>query len=549
MTMACNTENAMNDNSKDGKTFNIVGIIDDTSVKTTYDSEGKFSWLQNDKIKVQLTNGTDYSGIEFKANGAGVETSFSINEGTIADGYSVGDYAFYPSNMAYTSLGYFSDNPPTVSLQGHTYDYTFTWNSGSPLQTTPLIGKKVSESEGNVTFKFVSAAGLLKLNFDGVPNENGLRVFLEHPSYPLCGRFSLSTDNTILAENYISGKEKRILEPDPGFSTAYIALPIGTIPAGLVITVTNTSGRIYSKITTNADIVIERNTVTNMTTPIKAVSSTFDSFAGTSAAPLAVFSYGDGESIAVAAGSTEAEAISNLSGKTWYTSGSIPVEGLTTSGKYILAYKVKKNDHVYVKTALPETPFYFLSATYASNTYCKKHTSLVATETLSSGTLTLEVSDDPTKGQYMLTEIDGMDCRNPNLSHDHRFFQVKNWYDQEEYDVTKFSAGSPYYGIFDESKAGTANTSLVFYTNYSTSTNTGTAFFYYYGVPVYIYSVYDVSGTGVYPNVINCGVDYPGYGRINIVNRYLAIRTQGSTNVNNKNWNGAWAYASNVKVE
>lgn len=150
----------------------IVGIIDNEDTKTTYDVDGKFSWVANDKIAVQIVNGDNYSSHLFKSASSAAETTFSVNSEAIPDGYSIGEYAFYPADLKYTDsyktlydLTYNNDNPVTVTLPALTNDYIISALSNKdPMQMVPLVGKKQSESEGVVTYKFVSATGFIAVH-------------------------------------------------------------------------------------------------------------------------------------------------------------------------------------------------------------------------------------------------------------------------------------------------------------------------------------------------------------------------------------------------
>lgn len=411
----------------------IIGIIDNENTKTTYDGEGKFSWLANDKIAVQIVNGGTYSSHLFKAAAAAAETTFSVNSEAIPDGYSIGDYAFYPADLKYSAgyetlldLGYNNDNPVTVSLPAITEDWLIPYLSNTNyLQMVPMVGTKQTESEGVVTFKFVAATGVLKLHFSGVPDANGIRLQLSHPSYPLCGNFSLSEDKTILAENYISGSAMRELRPARACTEAYVALPIGTIPAGLKIRLYNTNGDVYAQLTTSQDIVIERNTVTDLAMPIKRIQSTVTLCAtSTSDAPKATVTVADGEAVALATDPNVSTALNTLKDANkanwkggvsggWITeSGDYPI-ATTNSKMNYLVWKIKASDgHIYYKSTADDAIGYYeintgMRDNWINGTYTVTDPSVMSGSVVST-TFTLGMSDDITKGNLMLTEFDGV---------------------------------------------------------------------------------------------------------------------------------------------
>ena len=440
LAVACAKENNINTDNESIDNPKIIGIIDDevlvdpNAVKTTYDGSGNFSWVKDNCITVQLIgkDGTDKAGKHdkwtFKADNTASETTFTADGSSYTGKWDIGDYAFYPKNLATDEkpfdLVYNNDNPITVTLPAETGDYLVSSNYMSMI---PLIGTKTGEN----TFNFSTATGILKLNFSGVPNVGGLRLELSHPSYPLCGKFSVSEQNTILASNYVSGAATRQLRPAGGFSTVYVALPIGTISAGLDIKLYKTSGEVYTHIVTSTPIEIKRNTLTELTTAIGAVTSAIN-ISGTADAPQVTLSVGEGEAIAFAVGSTEDAALSNLSGTTWLTTaGTYDITGPT--GKNYIAYKVKKNNHVYVKHA---QVFYFITAVDAAAIagefnfnvaqYLPKYDSGVwhyigkSTNVTYSGrgdelfndatakNFTLQISDDATKGSVKVTNILGL---------------------------------------------------------------------------------------------------------------------------------------------
>lgn len=401
VTVSCSKENDVTSPINNNEEQKIICIIDDDAlynpneVKTTYDGSGNFSWAAGNKITVQLVgtpgsaNEGKYDRYTYTADGSAAETTFTAS-GTHTN-WDLGDYAFYPKELgteAPFTLVYNNDNPITVTLPAETSDYQINSN---PMSMIPLIGRKT----GANTFNFSTATGVLKLNFEGVPSVGGLRVRMTHPSYPLCGTFTVSEQNTILASNYVSGSATRELRPSGGFSTVYVALPIGTITPGLDIQVVKTTGEVYAHIKTSTNIPIQRNTLIELTEPIKAVTSSVSSVSGSSESPMITVSVSSGESIAFAGGLTKDDALTNLSGKTWYAeSGTYEIAGGATGLNYI-AYKVKKDGHVYLKHAT-EMSFYYITSTdkdYICGTYG------------TNPSITIDTSGDCTQGNLVITNI------------------------------------------------------------------------------------------------------------------------------------------------
>lgn len=255
-------------------------------------------------------------------------------------------------------------------------------------------------------------------------NADGLRLYLSHPTYPLCGTFSLSEDNTILAENYISGKTTRQINPKFGMTTVYVALPIGTIPAGLQIKFCKSDGTQYSLITTSQSINIERNTVTELTQQIKCVKSKVVLCSDSkSDNPMATVTVASGEAVALMTNPNVKTAINDLRNENsanwkggtggWITkSGNYPIASTYSNLNY-LVWKIKAADgHIYYKSTEDTALKYYEINAGMRDTYIKGTFTVtspyVMSGSIASTTFTLDMSDDITKGNLLLTEFDGV---------------------------------------------------------------------------------------------------------------------------------------------
>lgn len=337
----------------------IIGVIDD-AVKTAYDGEGKFSWIAGDLIKVQVEKAGSYDRWGFTADEGTASSKFTSalngsSQNYAEAGWSLGNYAFYCDNVPYYTYSFSNSSTPTFTLPSYTYDY-YSLSSGDDFKAVPLIGEKVSgDGEATVTYRFQTATGILKLNFSGVPNVGGLRLMLDHPTYPLCGTFSIAADNTIKAENYVSGKSVRTLEPSGGFSTAYITPPIGTIPAGLVITLYKTTGELYCRVVTNKSIEIKKNTVVNLSQPLVALYSSVAISGDMTNSPSVEVTISGSETVKFAVAATEEAGYAALASASTSATGSYDQSALAP-GNYYLCYKVFGADgHSYIKNSIPFT--------------------------------------------------------------------------------------------------------------------------------------------------------------------------------------------------
>ena len=238
----------------------IIGIIDDET-KTSYDSNGKFSWVSGDKISVQLCNKeeppTSWNKWTLSANSSSRESTFSASDTGYTSSWNLANYACYPKDYYGFTVTMSNAEVPTFSLPSSTNDWQL-YNAGKdPLSIVPLIGEKVSQDGNVITYTFNAACGVLKINFENTPSLNSLRLILHHDDYPLCGEFTLSGENTLLEENATGSRNTtRTINPhEYGFTSAYVALPIGTIPAGLSIKLMREStGVVYTEVVTNTTI-------------------------------------------------------------------------------------------------------------------------------------------------------------------------------------------------------------------------------------------------------------------------------------------------------
>ena len=411
---SCNKEEGNGASEINETPITIVGVISNDDTKTSYDGEGKFSWVSGDKITVQLVNSSStYDKWTFTANASTRESTFSTsNTGYISSGWSLAKYAVYPKDLSSFDLDMSNAEEPTFTLRNHTYDYQI---AGNPMQMVPLIGEKVSMVDGVATYDFNTACGILKLNFEDTPAVNALRLILHHDDYPLCGTFTLSPENTLLESNVTTSRNTtKTLEPtEDGFTTAYVALPIGTIPAGLSIKLMREStGIVYTEVVTNTAIEIKKNTITELSVPLKAVYSSC-TVSGAANAPKATFTVSTGESIMYGYATTEDGAKAAMTNEQT-SSGDVNLyTGSSTSTGYYLAYRVKAADgHYYTPTRVVK--YYYLTSgmvsyivgDYSVSSLSIKETTIDPQPTSSSFTFAL--SDDTTKGNVRLTSFHGI---------------------------------------------------------------------------------------------------------------------------------------------
>ena len=261
LSVSCSRE--LPDPTLDVADGNLVRIhaYAEPATRTAYENEREFSWQEGDKISILIQNkaGTLWDIAEFTALSSGPETDF---EGLIPNDYKMADYAFYPygtGNDYYSSdLGLVigEDGNPLLRTWG-----TITPDMENPMASIPLIGKQ--DGEGNFSFK--TATGILKVTVSDIP-EDAYMVKLDIANgTALNGNFSFGEDCTLKMENvdgtawgqkYVTFDSQEMDGP----VNFYFPIPVGTIPAGLKVSVATKAGDLLIA-TTTKPIEIVRNKV------------------------------------------------------------------------------------------------------------------------------------------------------------------------------------------------------------------------------------------------------------------------------------------------
>ena len=235
----------------------------DQDTKTAYEGEKTFSWVQGDNVSLMVVN--DETGIPdvitLTAKSTGATTEL---EGTMVEGYSPGKFAFYPKNTG--NEYYSSDLGKVVDEENKVLNLrlwgTITPDLSNPLSSVPLIGKR--DDSGNYAFK--TATGILKLTIENIPGDTYF-VCLDHSeSVALNGNFSFGDDCTIYMSNVVGTPwpQKYVYytpEADGETRSFYLPIPVGTIPAGLTVSVVSTSRGAIELVTTTEPIEIVRNRI------------------------------------------------------------------------------------------------------------------------------------------------------------------------------------------------------------------------------------------------------------------------------------------------
>lgn len=151
------------------KTVTITATIDEPETRTSYaDGTGAFSWTAGDEISVLCTDGNLYT---FTATTTGSSSAFT---GSIPNGESLGDKAYFPADASHTSTKF--NVPKNKDLTSH------------PSADIPMVGDK---GVGNV-FSFTHCAGAALLTIDNIPDGiESVQISIVNASLKLSGLFTI----------------------------------------------------------------------------------------------------------------------------------------------------------------------------------------------------------------------------------------------------------------------------------------------------------------------------------------------------------------------
>ena len=231
--------------------------------KTAYEGEKTFSWVEGDNVSLMVVN--DETGvpdvISLTAASTGATTDLV---GTMVDGYSPADYAFYPKDTG--DSYYSSDLGPVVDAENKVMNLrmwgTITPDLANPMASIPLIGKR--DADGNYAFK--TATGILKITVENIPADAYFLQLDHTEAVALNGNFSFGEDCTIYMSNVVGTPwpQKYVSftpEAEGETRTFYVPIPVGTIPAGLTVSISSSSRGNLVLATTKDAIEIVRNRI------------------------------------------------------------------------------------------------------------------------------------------------------------------------------------------------------------------------------------------------------------------------------------------------
>lgn len=251
--------------------------------KTSYDGQGKFSWVAGDQIWVGLVkegatdplNSSSYDYALFTAKSSGATVEF---EGEVPDYYrpNSAQIAFYPGTAQdpwyETDQSGFACRLPSsvyvgVSAPSDLKIYYEEVPADNPLKHLPLIGSKNEDG----SFSFKSAVGVLKINLTDLADEAAGIVITSAEGY-LSNYFIVDSDRYIKTDQVLTRETSKFgsplvryyFEPQNGAATVYAPIPVGTLKAGSSIQVIDASQNVLFTKDFAKDVEIARNKIVEL---------------------------------------------------------------------------------------------------------------------------------------------------------------------------------------------------------------------------------------------------------------------------------------------
>ena len=257
---------------ENGTEITIKAYVEE-GTKTAYADKKTFSWLANDVIRVQLSDGTNTSFANFKTADGGTSATFSAS---VTDNFRPSGPAVYPYHLN-----------PAVSGESITVTIPqrFFYNRGneaaaissplsyvgdeSPMKNLPLYG--TLQDDGS--YRFQSAMGIAHVTFYNIPADADATFLILYSNEKLWGSFTIE-DGTIKAVNKTgtdgSTMTYTVVTPNSdGKVDIYWPLPVGTLTKGAQFELTDGNQSTIYSVTTTKDVVIERNKITELA-PVNA---------------------------------------------------------------------------------------------------------------------------------------------------------------------------------------------------------------------------------------------------------------------------------------
>lgn len=465
------------DNTVKENTVELKGIISNADgaqeVKTNYDldtSTGTFYWTGVEKIGLlNFYNSPQFwqDQLTSTTSADNKETSLVFSGTPSYEGAYLTDYALYPiwNGTAQTGIGW-SSNPFKLYIPE-----SQAYNAEAPLKdVVPMIAKK--DGEGNYAFKPVTA--IIEVNVKNLPAA-ARKITLSSTGAALSGYYRLTSTPENYASNidwvmangltvnlaYNDGNTSGVktITFDSGLGKGeysfYFPVSVGELP-NLTIAFKDGDDNVLQSLSYAKSITTARGNITRL--PLMDLAkATSVVLAGTVAAPTAYINrlspdvVGIKYAIATSADDAKAAATSGTSISAIGSENAFSITpGTDASGLYYLGYVIYDSANNTLGTFA--IPFYYLSSSDVAayiGQYAIGYSSSSITLPDAAKTLTLAVSDNPTKGNVMLTEFLGI---HSDASLNDPAVLTYAVYGSEEASITISQSGSPIYGTLSGTK-------------------------------------------------------------------------------------------------
>ena len=263
--LACNKESVKDSQEAPvkGSVFTIKASMDEAT-KTAYAGGKTFSWAAGDQIAVEISDGQYADFATFSTSTSAAVADFS---GEVPDYFRPYEYAVYPASINPTFL---SNGLITVDLPLE-YD---TRGLEDPLSILPLIAK----NDGNDNYAFHHATGVLKVSFTNIP-EGACELYLRANNQAIAGSYYINLGEVgedyaqyeqIIADGWWEEGTAYLItsvyfdRPSSGEASIYVPIPVGTLNAGLQISLLDESGSTLFSKTTTKDISLARKQIVEL---------------------------------------------------------------------------------------------------------------------------------------------------------------------------------------------------------------------------------------------------------------------------------------------
>ena len=276
-TVSCNKEKdiesePVNNSTEEMMELRINGVLDKEMVKTAYDSDGKMTWCDGDKVALIVSQGDNYESQN--RNQYMLEAAYGdiTEEGRNASFYGMVPY-HQDATKEWLSSG-IAVYPVAVSQinAGNYYGYPFIKlpsNTDGLASSIVLVGTVDSAIRSEVTtFNFKTAMAVLKVKITDIPAEaTSIRLTTNNDSYPVDGDFILDTSAGIVTigldkyQGWGNGYQSIDISGEGAIASKdiFFNVPVGTYPANTLAIEVRNGTQVLMKKGIGKELTLSRN--------------------------------------------------------------------------------------------------------------------------------------------------------------------------------------------------------------------------------------------------------------------------------------------------